>query len=158
MLLGCQQAKEKAIEKIEEQKEMQLQLKESNNEMEINALLNNWHQAATVADADAFFGTMTEDALYLGTDPSEKWQRDELRKWADFAFKRDTAWAFEPYNRDIHFNKGDELAWFDELLKTKMGICRGSGIVVKTHDGWRIKYYNLSVTIANEKMDAFVKL
>ncbi|MBL4648628.1 MAG: hypothetical protein JKY03_02775, partial [Aureispira sp.] len=37
------------------------------NEAMVEKVLNNWHQASATADADAFFGTMTKDAVYLGT-------------------------------------------------------------------------------------------
>ncbi|MBS9766494.1 MAG: nuclear transport factor 2 family protein [Flavobacteriaceae bacterium] len=42
------------------------------------------------------------------------------------------------------------MAWFDELLDTWMGICRGSGVLEKTAKGWKIRHYVLSVTVPNE--------
>lgn len=47
----------------------------------INEYLDQWHRAAATADADAFFGAMAPDCIYLGTDASERWLRDELRTW-----------------------------------------------------------------------------
>ena len=38
----------------------------------VHAFLNDWHHAAAVADADAFYGAMAADAIYLGTDASER--------------------------------------------------------------------------------------
>lgn len=126
---------------------------------QISLALNNWHQAAATANTDAFYGFMTKDCIYLGTDPSEKWYRDELKEWAAFAFERDTAWAFTPYNRGLYFAKDLSTAWFDEKLSTeKMGECRGSGVLVLTKNGWKLKHYNLSVTILNEKMDDFLEI
>ena len=125
---------------------------------EINNFLDNWHHAATVADEDGFYGAMTEDCIYLGTDPTEKWKRDELRNWAVKAFEGDTAWAFTPFDRQIYLSDGAELVWFDEKLKTWMGECRGSGIVVLTEAGWKLKHYNLAVTITNEKIGDFMAI
>ena len=124
----------------------------------INALLDAWHQAAATADADAFFGSMTADGIYLGTDASERWQRDELRSWAKAAFERDTAWAFAPHDRQLYFSQNGQTAWFEEILDTWMGPCRGSGILSKTGKGWKIRHYNLAVLVPNEKIQEFIKL
>lgn len=126
--------------------------------VELNEIMDNWHQAAATADADAFFGTMTQDGIYLGTDPSERWLRDELRSWAGKAFEREVAWAFTPRDRVWYFNPSQDVAWFEELLDTWMGTCRGSGVMVKTAEGWKLKHYNLAVTIANEKIKGFIEL
>ncbi|MBI1183979.1 hypothetical protein GC194_06895 [bacterium] len=126
-----------------------------NSKLAIAQMLDNWHHAAAVADEEVFFGSMTEDCIYLGTDASEKWRRDELKHWAAKAFDKDTAWAFTPFEREIYLNEKGDLAWFDEKLNTWMGICRGSGVVVKTAEGWKLKHYNLAVTIANEKIEEF---
>jgi len=128
------------------------------DETAIHQLLDNWHQAAADADADTFFGSMTEDGIYLGTDASERWLRDELRSWAKKAFERETAWAFTPSDRTVYFGPANQIAWFEESLDTWMGPCRGSGVLTKTADGWKIKHYNLTVTVPNDKMDAFKKL
>ena len=124
----------------------------------LNKIMDDWHKAAATANGDAFFGAMTEDGIYLGTDPSERWLRDELRHWAKKAFERDVAWAFTPKDRQWYFNDNNDVAWFEELLETWMGTCRGSGVLVKTPDGWKIKHYNLAVTIANEKIEGFIEL
>lgn len=124
----------------------------------INELLDNWHQAAANADADTFFGGMAKDGIYLGTDASERWLRDELRSWAKAAFERETAWAFTPSDRSLYFGPANQVAWFEESLDTWMGPCRGSGVLVKTEEGWKIKHYNLAVCVPNEQMDAFIEL
>ncbi len=69
--------------------------------MTIDSLLNQWHHAAAVADEDAFFGRMTEEAIYIGTDAAERWLRDELKEWSKEFFNRETAWAFKPLSRNI---------------------------------------------------------
>jgi len=37
-----------------------------------------------------------------------------------------------------------------------MGTCRGSGVLEKTSNGWKIKQYVLSVTIPNDDMQAVI--
>jgi hypothetical protein len=123
--------------------------------IELNAVMDNWHLAAAIADEKTFFNTMDTNSVYLGTDPKERWIKQEFETWAMPFFNRDTAWAFKSYNRYWEFSKNGEIAWFDELLETHMGICRGSGVLQKFDDGWKIKQYNLALTLKNEKMNEF---
>ncbi len=125
---------------------------------EINQFINDWHQASATADADAFFGSMTEDAIYIGTDSHERWLRDELRTWAKKAFERDTAWSFTLIERQIHLGDDKKTAWFNETLETKMGLCRSSGILTYTPKGWKIRHYHLSITVPNELIDSLQEL
>ena len=126
--------------------------------IELDTMLNQWHRAAAVADADAFFGAMSKDAIYIGTDPSERWLRDELRDWSKFAFERESAWNFKVIERQIYMGDDQKMAWWNETLDTWMGVCRGSGVAWLTAEGWKIKHYHLSVTILNEKIEAFKAL
>lgn len=125
---------------------------------EINNILDNWHQAAGKGDEENFFGSMSEDAIYIGTDATERWTRDELRTWSKEYFDRDTAWSFTPMSRNIHVDSSEQLAWFDELLDTWMGTCRASGVLEKQVDKWRIKHYHLSIAVPNEQVDSYLKL
>lgn len=125
---------------------------------QINTLMNNWHKAAATADAELFFGSMTADAHYLGTDETEDWTRDEMQIWAKEIFKRDSAWDFKTKERHIYLYDDQKLGWFDETLDTWMGVCRGSGVVVLTDDGWKIKHYVLSVVVPNDVIDDYLIL
>lgn len=129
-----------------------------NIDRQINTLLDNWHHAAAVADEDTFFGSMTEDAHYIGTDETENWTRDELKDWSKEFFERESAWDFKKKTRHIYAYQDKKLAWFDETLDTWMGVCRGSGVVELTNDGWKIKQYVLSVAVPNDKIDAYLLL
>lgn len=124
----------------------------------VNALIDGWHLAAATADEDAFFGAMTPDGVYLGTDATERWLRDELRSWAVKAFERKSAWDFKPHHRQLYFAEDGLTAWWEELLDTWMGPCRGSGVAQKTPEGWKIKHFNLSIMVPNDKVQAFLKL
>ncbi|MBT1704837.1 nuclear transport factor 2 family protein [Fulvivirgaceae bacterium PWU20] len=39
-----------------------------------------------------------------------------------------------------------------------MGTCRGSGILRKGPQGWKIEQYHLSVTVPNDIMQRFIQL
>ena len=127
-------------------------------ESEINELMDRWHRAAAVADEDVFFGSMTADGVYIGTDASERWTRDEMRVWSKKYFDGDAAWDFKPLSRNIQFSEDRSMAWFDELLDTWMGTCRSSGVITNTDDGWKIKHYHLSIAVPNERVDGYLEL
>ncbi|MFT5917602.1 MAG: thioredoxin-related protein [Bacteroidia bacterium] len=132
---------------------------QSNSEKEINSMMDAWHKAAATADEDVFFGSMTENCIYLGTDKTEHWQRDELKKWSEKYFQRDKAWAFTSIERQVSIEKKGKYAWFNETLNTQMGVCRGSGVLVKDKKkGWLLEQYNLAVLIDNDKMQDFIAL
>lgn len=126
--------------------------------MQLDSLVDSWHRAAAEADEDNFFGSMTPDAIYIGTDPTERWTRDEFQKWAGFAFDRESAWDFKVIERQTYMGDDRKMAWWDETLDTWMGVCRGSGVAIYTTEGWKIKHYHLSVTVLNDNIEAFKKL
>lgn len=129
-----------------------------NETKELNEFIDNWHYAAAIANEDIYFGSLDEKAVYLGTDSKERWLKQEFMNWGMKYFERDTAWAFTPYNRFWEFSEDMNYAWFDELLNTHMGICRGSGVLRKYKDGWKIKHYNLALTLPNEQLNEFRNL
>jgi len=124
---------------------------------EIDRFINAWHNAAARADADAYFGAMTEDCVFIGTDATERWTREQLREWAAQYFEGDSAWVFRSTQRNIMLASGGQLAWFDEQLDSPhMGAVRGTGIVVKTNAGWKMKHYTLSFAVPNALADELV--
>jgi len=124
----------------------------------IKKLLNDFHQAAASADFEAYFGFFNEDAVFMGTDASERWPVKEFKAWCKPHFDRKKTWHFTALQRHITLDVSGRLAWFDELLDTQMKICRGSGVLVKQDDGWKISQYVLSMTIPNEKSDSVIKM
>ncbi|RUA33415.1 MAG: hypothetical protein DSY77_10325 [Bacteroidetes bacterium] len=124
----------------------------------INQFMDNWHNAAATADEDVFFGSMTEDGVYLGTDKTEKWTRDEMAEWANEYFQKESAWSFTATERDVYFSEDGKTAWLNEKLDTWMGVCKGTAVLVLKPEGWKIALYDLSVTIDNDKIDKFLEL
>lgn len=124
----------------------------------INQFLDNWHLAAAKADSKVFFGSMSDSSIYIGTDETERWTKSEFLTFAKPYFDRGKAWDFKPYERDVHLAPSGDYVWFSELLSTWMGICRGSGVLRKTADGWKIEQYHLSVTVPNDLIRDFISL
>ena len=127
-------------------------------EKAVNDLMNAWHRAAAVADEDVFFGSMTAEGIYIGTDKTELWTRDEMAEWAQQYFERDSAWDFKTIERNVYTNANGETAWFDEKLDTWMGVCRASGVVENINGTWKIAHYHLSITVDNDLVKDFLKL
>ena len=134
-------------------------LSTSNPELEkkeINSVVNQWHKAAAEANFDNYFGLMTDDAVFIGTDASENWNRKDFEAYSKPHFDKGKAWTFHTLERNIYVDKSNKIAWFDELLDTSFKICRGSGVLEKANGKWKIKHYVLSMTIPNETSDEVV--
>jgi hypothetical protein len=127
------------------------------NKKQIAAMLDSFNVAAARADYDGYFNYFTEDAVFIGTDATENWDKKAFMVWAKKYFDKKTTWNFTSIQRHIYFGKHDDIAWFDELLNTQMKICRGSGVVVKQNNEWKIQQYVLSMTIPNDLSDGIVK-
>lgn len=125
---------------------------------QINTILEQWHKAAADASFDNYFSLMTEDAIFIGTDPTENWDLTSFKAFSKPYFDKGKAWSFSTLERNIFVPSNSNLAWFDELLDTQMGICRGSGILEKTNEGWKVKHYVLSIAIPNENVKEITTL
>lgn len=125
---------------------------------EINELLNEWHEAAAEADYEEYFDMMANESVFIGTDATENWNKPEFMEWSKPYFDRGKAWSFTTLERNIFLAEDEELAWFDELLDTQMGICRGSGVMVKKDGEWKIQHYVLSIAIPNENVEDVTSL
>lgn len=125
---------------------------------EVNAFVDQWHHSAAMADTNTFFNSMGGKAIYIGTDPTERWTKDEFRRYAMPYFRQGKGWDFKKIERQIHFSRDAQVVWFNETLDTWMGVCRGSGVLQKGKKGWRIMQYHLSVTVPNDKVRDFIGL
>ena len=127
--------------------------------VEIAAVLDAWHLAAAKAQEDAYFGHLSEDSIFLGTDATERWDKKAFRAYAHPHFAKGKAWKFRSVRREIVIAAEGGSAWFDEDLETeRLGPARGSGALVRTKDGWRIAHYNLTIPIPNDRFDAVKKI
>lgn len=128
-------------------------------ERAVAAVIDDWHAAAAAADEDRYFGHMTRDAVFLGTDPAERWTNAQFRAYAHPYFAKGKAWSFRPVRRAMSFSKDGSVAWFDEDLATPNLVpSRGSGVLVYDGTDWRIAQYNLSVPIPNGVFDSVKKV
>jgi len=124
----------------------------------INNMLDSFNLAAANADFDLYFSYYAEDAVFIGTDANENWCKDSFMVWSKPFFDKGKAWDFTSLDRNVYFDETGKVAWFDELLDTQMKICRGSGVLVKQGENWKIKQYVLSMTVPNSETKNVVEL
>ena len=115
----------------------------------VNAFVDEWHQDAAGA-RPAFFDKIAADGIYIGTDKTERWTKEAFREWAKPAFARPTAWAFTPLHRNIRFTPDRQIIWFDEQVRSSMGILQATGVVRPTTAGFEIVHYQLSIAVPND--------
>lgn len=143
------------------------------SEAAVAAVLDAFHAAAAKADGATYFDLFVPDSrvsVFIGTDATERWSLDEFRAFAKPYFENGKGWTYAATKRTVTFvpatvtqaaaGAGAEptVAFFDELLdNAKYGVCRGSGVLVRIGDRWRIAQYNLSKPIPNERMEAVLK-
>jgi hypothetical protein len=117
---------------------------------QVNAFVDAWHDDAANARM-AYFDKIATDGVYIGTDRSELWRRDEFKAWAKKHFERKSAWSFKATRRNVYASADGSIIWFDELLDTpNMGPCMASGVIRKTATGFEIVHYQLSMAVPNE--------
>jgi len=127
-------------------------------ELAVQKVLNEWHEAAANASFKNYFNALTEKAVFIGTDASENWTKKDFETYAKPHFDKGKAWNFKSLERHIYFSADKKTAWFDELLDTQMKICRGSGVLIKVKKEWKIAHYVLSIAVPNEFTEEVVKV
>lgn len=126
---------------------------------QIHVTLDGFHEAAARADYAGYFGYFADDSsVFIGTDATEHWTKPAFMAWSKPYFDRGKAWNFKAVQRHIYLDEAGQVAWFDELLDTQMKICRGSGVLVRSGDTWKVRHYVLSTTIPNSLIDSVTVL
>ena len=124
---------------------------------EIAAVLDDFHDAAAQADEERYFAHFAAGGVFLGTDATERWTVDEFRAYVHPFFSQGRGWTYLP--RDRHIDVFDDFAMFDEMLDhEKYGELRGTGVLRKVGDEWKILQYNLTFTVPNERAAQVVAL
>lgn len=137
----------------------------------IEQTLNALHSAASRADAATYWSLFADDAVFLGTDASERWTLAQFKAYATPFFEKGQGWTYSVLSRTISVRSSGDTAWFDErLMNQKYGECRGTGVLVRVNGSdlplcegfggvvrWKIAQYNLSVPIPNDLLPEFAE-
>ncbi|MGJ8678849.1 nuclear transport factor 2 family protein [Paraglaciecola sp.] len=124
----------------------------------VNQTLDNFHQAASEARLKDYFSLLTEHAVFIGTDATERWNKDQFYQFAKPYFDQGKGWSYTPKNRHIYFSNNKQIAWFDEMVTNKNFCeCRGTGVLELTDSGWKISQYHLTIPVPNDLAKDLVK-
>ena len=115
---------------------------------DLDVLLNGLHLDAHKGNFESYFDRYSTDAVFLGTDKTERWTIEEFKAYAKPAFSDGHGWTYAVIERNW---EGDgNLRWFDEiLLNEKLGHCRGTGVVELIDGEWKISHYALTMLVPN---------
>jgi len=117
----------------------------------ISAVLDELHAAASAADEAQYFDLFDDTGVFIGTDATERWPIDEFRAYAHAHFSTGVGWTYTPTIRHVDVSADGNTAWFDELLdNANYGTCRGTGVLIRQGDDWKITQYHLTVPIPND--------
>ena len=115
----------------------------------LDVLLNGLHQDAHEGNYETYFERYTSDAVFLGTDKTERWTIQEFKEYAKPAFADGHGWTYEVVERN--WEGSGDTRWFDEILfNEKYGHCRGTGVVELINGEWKIAHYSLTLLIPND--------
>ena len=120
---------------------------QADDKADVSAVLDELHDAASKADWPRYFALYTDDAIFLGTDITERWDKPTFQAYAGAS----NGWTYRVTERNIDLTPDGDHAWFDEnLANEKYGTSRGTGVVIRTPSGWKIAQYHLVFPIPND--------
>jgi SnoaL-like domain/Histidine phosphatase superfamily (branch 1) len=118
---------------------------------EVARVLDDFHDAAANGDEDRYFVILPDDALFLGTDATERWTGVQFREFALPYFQRPSAWTYVALQRHVVIEADGNLALFDEIFDNDAyGECRGSGVMWKRDGKWVLRQYHLTIPVPND--------
>lgn len=130
---------------------------QSTEEQQVADILDALHHLVSEGHFDEYFELFTVDAIFLGTDATERWSIDDFKAYAEPHAGQ--GWTYTVTERHIYLSDSAQTAWFDERLNNEtLGECRGSGVLVRTDDGWKIAQYNLTIPIPNDLANDVVEM
>ena len=71
------------------------------DKQEINNVLDNLHKYASEANGDEYIKLFNKNAVFHGTDLTERWTIEEFKEYALKRFESGTGWTYEAIERNI---------------------------------------------------------
>jgi ketosteroid isomerase-like protein len=117
---------------------------------EAHRVIDDWHAAAAAGDAPRYLGYLSDDAVFMGTDSTERWDLTAFRAYVEQHMTDGKGWTYVPSDRGLVVPEGSSIAWFDERLNNESyGELRGTGVLRRDGDTWRIVHYSMTYTVPN---------
>jgi len=126
----------------------------ADDKQDVSTVLNSYHSAAAEADWNTYFSLTSDDFVFLGTDVNERWDKPSFKGFAS----QTKGWIYHLRDRNINFTPDGNSAWFDEVLDSlNYGTSRGTGVLIRTNNGWKISQYHLTFPIPNDLAAEFTQ-
>ncbi len=113
------------------------------------SMLRDFHLAKPGSESERFFGHLAPEAVVLLTDRAERLTLGRLR--AHLQLYGDQGPALVPVAQHVHLSPDQSMAWFEEQIEEpRFGRMRGTGVLRKIGDAWKIVHYNLVLLVPKE--------
>ncbi len=125
----------------------------------VSGVLDSLHHNASVANEEAYFSLFAPEGVFFGTDATERWTVAQFRAYAHPFFARGRGWSYvlRDGTRHIEFDPTGTVAWFDEILdNASYGETRGTGVIRRVNEEWKIAQYHLTIPVPNALADTLV--
>lgn len=127
-------------------------------EDEVSKVLDSLHQYAAEANGEAYFSLYQANAVFIGTDVGERWSLEQFKSYSMPIFNKGKGWTYHKRERNVFISDDGNTAWFDEVLDSEnYGTSRGTGVLVKTANGWKFSQYHLTFPIPNDLAKGFTE-
>ena len=125
---------------------------------DVDVVLDDFHAAAAEGDADRYLAHFAENGVFFGTDPAERWTRQQFEPYVRDRFA-EGGWTYVPRDRTVFVHDDGDTAWFDETIESPSGtVARGTGVLVRVDGDWKIAQYNFSVPFPNSLWDRILEM
>ncbi len=114
------------------------------------AMLDAFHRAGREADLEGYLGYLAQEAVILGSDVGERFTREQVRRALESWFASGQGLETELVAVNATESEDGRFAWFDARLD-KPSLCemRGSGLLRREADGWKLVHYDFAFVIPN---------
>lgn len=117
---------------------------------EAERVLDDWHLAAARGDRNRYLRHMAPDAVFMGTDGTERWDFAKFTAYVDEHFRPGSGWTYYAFDRYVNFSTSKGMAWFDEKLNSPgYGALRGTGVLRRDGSTWKIVHYSMTFLVPN---------
>jgi|GEM_PF-866863 len=112
--------------------------------------LDALHKAGADANKTAFTALLAQDVVFLGMDGANRLEGPAVRDFVSENFASGNGWTYRSSQRETRLSADGTVAWFDESLEhDQLGRGRGTGVLVRNSEGWKVAQYNLTVPLLN---------
>lgn len=126
----------------------------------INRVIDDFHDAAANGDEARYLGHLSDDAVFMGTDETERWPKHpDFAGHVEARFENGRGWDYESIDRNVRVSDGGTFAWFDEVVYSESnGRFRGTGVLVNESGRWKIAHYAMSFLIDNADWERVIAI